>query len=62
MFSFTDQLFFIPLGANAGLTELWRHRVIAMFLDKGLLNPAFARKPLRWSSLRIFNQQRDTNP
>lgn len=38
-----DRFFFIPLGANAGLTELWRHRVIAMFLDKGLLNPHFAR-------------------
>ncbi len=44
-----DRFFFIPLGANADLTELWRHRVIAMFLDKGLLNPDFARKLLHGS-------------
>jgi hypothetical protein len=44
-----DRFFFIALGANAGLTELWRHRLIAMFLDKGLLNPDFARKLLHGS-------------
>jgi hypothetical protein len=36
-----DRFFFILLGANAGLTELWRLRVIALFIDKGLLNPDF---------------------
>ncbi len=40
--------FSIPLGATAALTEIWRRRVIALFLDKGLLNPDFARKILDW--------------
>jgi hypothetical protein len=41
-----DRFFFIPLGANEALTEIWRRRVIALFLYKGLSNPDFARKLL----------------
>jgi hypothetical protein len=59
-----DCLFFIPLGATAALTEIWRRRVVALFLDKGLLNPDFARKILGWqhsgfsieSGTRILDQ------
>jgi hypothetical protein len=40
--------FFIPLGATAALTEIWRRSVVALFLDNGLLNPDFARKILGW--------------
>ena len=43
-----DHFFFIPLGATAALSEIWRRGVIALFLDKGLLNPDFARKILGW--------------
>jgi len=51
-----DQFFFIPIGANEALTEIWRNRavqwpalgVVALFLDKGLLNPQFARTLLSW--------------
>jgi hypothetical protein len=59
-----DCFFFIPLGATAALCEIWRHRVVALFLDKGLLNPDFARKILGWqhsgfsveSGTRILDQ------
>jgi hypothetical protein len=51
-----DHFFFIPLGANERLSEIWRRRavqwpalgVVALFLSKGLLNPDFARKLLSW--------------
>ena len=53
-----------PLGATATLTEIWRRGVIALFLDKGLLNPDSARKILAWqhsgfsieSGTRILDQ------
>jgi len=56
--------FFIPLGATAALTEIWRRSVVALFLEKGLLNPDFARKILAWqhsgfsieSGTRILDQ------
>ena len=59
-----NTFFFIPLGATVALTEIWRRRVIALFLDKGLLNPDFARKILAWqhsgfsieSGTRILDQ------
>jgi hypothetical protein len=59
-----DRFFFIPLGASEALTEVWRHRVVALFLHKGLLNPNFARKLLSWrhsgfsieSGTRIYDQ------
>jgi hypothetical protein len=59
-----DTFFYIPLGATAALTEIWRRRVIALFLDKGLLNTEFARKILAWqhsgfsieSGTRILDQ------
>jgi len=51
-----DCFFFIPLGASEVLTEIWRRRavqwlaigVVALFLDKGLLNPDFAHKLIGW--------------
>jgi hypothetical protein len=43
-----DQFFFIPIGANEVLTEIWRCRVAALFLDTGLLKPQFARTLLSW--------------
>jgi hypothetical protein len=43
-----DTFFYIPLGATAALTEIWRRSVVALFLEKGLLNPDFARKILAW--------------
>jgi hypothetical protein len=43
-----DTFFFISLGANEALTEIWRRVVIALFLDKGLLNPNFTQTPFRW--------------
>jgi len=60
-----DRFFFIPLGANEALSEIWRRRVIALFLSKGLLNPDFARKLLSWrhsgfsieSGTRIYDQE-----
>ncbi|MGA2640459.1 MAG: ankyrin repeat domain-containing protein [Spirochaetia bacterium] len=60
-----DRFFFIPLGANEALTEIWRHRVVALFLSKRLLNPDFARKLLSWkhsgfsieSGTRIYDQE-----
>jgi hypothetical protein len=59
-----DTFFFIPLGATAALTEIWRRSVIALFLEKGLLNFDFARKILAWqhsgfsieSGTRILDQ------
>ena len=59
-----DTFFFIPLGATAALTEIWRRSVVALFLEKGLLNPDFARKILAWqhsgfsieSGTRILDQ------
>ena len=48
-FDHRDQFFFIPIGANEALTEIWRNRVVALFLDKGLLNPQFARTLLSWA-------------
>ena len=53
-----------PLGATATLTEIWHRGVIALFLDKGLLNPDSARKILAWqhsgfsieSGTRILDQ------
>ena len=38
-----DRFFFIPLGANEALMEIWHRGVIALFLEKDLLNPDFAR-------------------
>lgn len=38
----------IPLGATSALTEIWRRRVVTLFLEKGLLNPDLARKILTW--------------
>jgi hypothetical protein len=60
-----DRFFFIPLGVNEALTEIWRHRVVALFLSKGLLNPDFARKLLSWrhsgfsieSGTRTYDQE-----
>jgi hypothetical protein len=65
-------LIIIPRGATAALTEIWRRRavqrpalgVVALFLQKGLLNPDFARKILAWqhsgssieSATRILDQ------
>jgi hypothetical protein len=40
--------FFIPLGVTAALPEIRRRSVVALFLQKGLLNPDFARKILGW--------------
>jgi hypothetical protein len=59
-----DTFFSIPLAATAALTEIWRRRVVALFLDKGLLNPDFVRKILSWqhsgfsieSGTRILDQ------
>jgi hypothetical protein len=59
-----DRFFFIPLGATAALTEIWHRRVVALFLQKGLLNHDFARKLLGWehsgfsieSGTRILDQ------
>jgi DNA-directed RNA polymerase subunit RPC12/RpoP len=59
-----DRFFFIPLGASKALSEIWRRRVVALFLQKGLLNPDFARKLLGWehsgfsieSGTRIWDQ------
>ena len=53
-----------PLGATAALTEIWRRSAVALFLEKGLLNPDFARKILGWqhagfsieSGTRILDQ------
>jgi hypothetical protein len=47
-FDHHDRFFFIPLGATAALTEIWRRHVVALFLHKDLLNPDFARKVLSW--------------
>jgi hypothetical protein len=47
-FDRSDRFFFIPLGANEALTEIWRRAVVALFLDKGLLNPNFAQTLLKW--------------
>lgn len=47
-FDRNDTFFFIPLGATAALTEIWRRSVVTLFLEKGLLNPDFARKILGW--------------
>ena len=63
-FDQNDTFIFIPLGAAAALTEIWRCRVIARFLEKGLLNPDFARKIPAWqhagfsieSGTRILDQ------
>jgi hypothetical protein len=60
-----DRFFFVPLGANEALTEIWRRRVVALFLSKGLLNPDFAGKLLNWrhsgfsieSGTRIYDQE-----
>jgi hypothetical protein len=43
-----DCFFFIPPGATAAFSEIWRRRVVALFLQKSLLNPDFARKVLGW--------------
>ena len=59
-----DRFFFIPLGANEALAELWRCKVVALFLDKGLLNPNFAQTLLKWrhsgfsidSGTRIYDE------
>jgi hypothetical protein len=53
-----------PLGATAALTEIWRRRVVALFIEKGLLNHDFARNLLGWehsefsieSETRILDQ------
>jgi hypothetical protein len=53
-----------PLGATAALIEIWRRSVVALFLEKGLRNPDFARKILGWqhagfsieSGTRILDQ------
>ena len=59
-----DTFFYIPLGATAAHIEIWRRSVVALFLEKGLLNPDFARKILAWqhsglsieSGTRILDQ------
>jgi len=59
-----DRFFFIPLGANEALAEIWRCKVVALFLDKGLLNPNFAQTLLKWrhsgfsidSGTRIYDE------
>jgi hypothetical protein len=59
------RFFFIPLGANEALSEIWRRSVVALFLSKGLLNPDFAGKLLSWrhsgfsieSGTRIYDQE-----
>jgi hypothetical protein len=64
-FDSNDRFFFIPLGANEALSEIWRRSVVALFLSKGLLNPDFARKLLSWrhsgfsieSGTRIYDQE-----
>jgi hypothetical protein len=38
----------VPALGALLLTEIWRRRVVALFLDKSLLNPDFARKLLGW--------------
>jgi hypothetical protein len=60
-----DRFFFIPIGAGAELSEAWRHKVVALFLDKGLLNREFARTLLSWrhsgfsihSGTRIYDKE-----
>lgn len=60
-----DRFFFIPIGAGEALCEAWRRRVVALFLDKGLLNAEFARTLLSWrhsgfsidSATRIYDTQ-----
>jgi hypothetical protein len=59
-----DTFFYIPLGATAALTEIWRRSVVALFRENGLLNPDFACKILAWqhsgfsieSGTRILDQ------
>ena len=41
-----DRFSIIPLRTNGALTGIWRRRVIALNLEKGLLNLDFARKLL----------------
>jgi hypothetical protein len=48
-----DRFFFIPIGAGEELSELWRRKVVVLFLDKGVLNPDFARKLLGWRHWRF---------
>ena len=38
----------IPIKDTASLTEVFRRRVIKLFVDRGLLDPHFARKMLSW--------------
>jgi Putative transposase len=56
-----DRFFFIPLGANEALSEIWRRRAVALFLSKGLLNPDFARKLTQLEALRLFYRKRNTH-
>ena len=43
-----DRFFFIPIGASEALQELWRRRVIGLFLKQGLLDAALAESMLGW--------------
>jgi hypothetical protein len=60
-----DRFFFIPIGAGAELCEAWRRKVVALFLDRGLLSTEFARTLLSWrhsgfsidSGTRIYDTQ-----
>jgi len=51
-----DRFFFIPPGATDTLSEIWRRSVVALFLQKDLLNPDFARKLL--GALRVLHRER----
>jgi hypothetical protein len=44
-----DRFFCIPWGGGSAIpTEMWRRSLIALFIQKGLLNHDFARKLLGW--------------
>jgi hypothetical protein len=44
----TGSLHHIPIKDTSLLTEVFRRRVLKLFVDKGLLDPHFARKILSW--------------
>ncbi len=60
-----DRFFFIPIGAGVELCEAWRREVVALFLERGLLNPEFARRLSSWrhsgfsidSGTRVYDTQ-----
>ncbi|MDP3179451.1 MAG: transposase, partial [Spirochaetaceae bacterium] len=43
-----DRFYFIPIGASEGLQELWRRRVIALFVGRRLLDEGMAISMLGW--------------